>query len=99
MATLSMWDAMTRHYILQVTGVPVTPIYTAMTQDANGNLIIYYIDQTSKHIEHVNSTRCINLGGTPLLYSQRSPMQMLMHGDQDKTYPLTFPMVFNGRSH
>ena len=60
-----MWDAMTGNYILQVTGVPATPIYTAMTQDANGNLIIYYVDQTSNTLNMWNSTRCINLGGTP----------------------------------
>ena len=63
--TLSMWDAMTGNYILQVTGVPATPIYTAMTQDSNGNLIIYYVDQTSNTLNMWNSTRCINLGGTP----------------------------------
>ncbi len=63
--TLSMWDAMTGNYILQVTGVPLTPIYSAMTQDDNGNLIVYYVDAASNTLNMWNSTRCINLGGTP----------------------------------
>jgi len=63
--TLSMWDAMTGNYILQVTGVPATPIYSAMTQDDHGNLIVYYVDSASNTLNMWNSTRCINLGGTP----------------------------------
>ncbi len=66
--SLEMWDAMTGNYILTITGVPIAVngpgTGLQLTQDANGNLIGYYVNSANPFAPKLtmwNSTRCINL--------------------------------------
>jgi hypothetical protein len=73
---MSMYDAMTGNWILNITGTPSM----TLTTDAGGNLIGYYVNTTSNFftgevlasLSMWNSTRCINLnvanygGGAPV---------------------------------
>jgi hypothetical protein len=57
--TLNMYDAATGTYILSiVNGTSVTP-YTPITQDQNGNLIMYYVNSTDNTLNMWNSTQAI----------------------------------------
>jgi PQQ-like domain len=63
---MSMYDAMTGDWILNVTGTPSM----TLTHDENGNLIGYFVnstDPTAPTLNMWNSTRCINIGsgGSP----------------------------------
>ncbi len=64
--TYNMYDALTGQYILSITnGTGLT-----LTEDANGNLIGYYVNTTNPAVPTLNmwnSTKCINLG-TPYAY-------------------------------
>ena len=48
-----MWDAMTGNYILTITGVPIAVngpgTGLQLTEDANGNLIGYYVKLLQIH--------------------------------------------------
>lgn len=68
---MSMYDAMTGQWILNITG----SVAMSLTTDAGGNLIGYFINSTNPYAPTLNmwnSTRCINLsvpnygGGPPV---------------------------------
>jgi outer membrane protein assembly factor BamB len=66
--SLEMWDAMTGNYILTITGIPIAVngpgTGLQLTEDANGNLIGYYVNSANPFAPKLtmwNSTRCINL--------------------------------------
>ena len=73
---MSMYDAMTGNWILNITGTPGM----TLTEDDSGNLIGYYINsttnyatgQTAASLTQWNSTKCINInvanygGGAPV---------------------------------
>jgi outer membrane protein assembly factor BamB len=72
--SLEMWDAMTGNYILSITNIPHLPpgvpgTVLTLTNDAQGDLIGYYVNSTYNAMGQVtassltmwNSTACINL--------------------------------------
>jgi outer membrane protein assembly factor BamB len=62
----NMYDAMTGNYILSI----VNATTMTLTNDANGNLIGYYVNSSNPFVPTLNmwnSTRCINIG-TPGAY-------------------------------
>ncbi len=69
LADLEMWDAMTGTYICSITGFPVGSSSMYFTEDATGDLIVYWINSTGTYgtshyaqdLVEWNSTLCINL--------------------------------------
>ena len=57
LGSMEMWDAMTGNYILTITGAQTM----TLTEDDHGDLIGYYVNNTSHTLNMWNSTLDINL--------------------------------------